>query len=102
MRHSYSLSSAPAESSEANAVGQGGGSDVEDIYVVRSVRQTQETATPFCEAAKVGFENTNNDADFLFRSTSEPNVANFYGEGRLFHSRAGVIVERCPTIPSAD
>jgi hypothetical protein len=103
-------SSAPTQTAQAVATDRAVNSGVEEIYIVRSLRQTNEVVTPACDAVKIGFENTNIDAQFLFRSiatrpsdgrlidasietvgnihtcqgtTSDPNVGNFYGEGQL-------------------
>jgi hypothetical protein len=83
---------------------------VEDIYVVRSVRQSRVTPTTFCDAANTGFANAMAEDQYLFRSTAtrasdglivdasvqtvgtihacfgslpDLSVVNFYGEGRL-------------------
>jgi hypothetical protein len=82
---------------------------VEDIYVVRSVRQSRMAPTSFCDAAKIGFPGANNEDQYILRSmttnpsdgrvvdksvqtvgtfhaciaNSDPNTQQLYAEGKL-------------------
>jgi hypothetical protein len=103
-------SSASFRSGGVAAAGRENGNDVEDIYVVRSVRQARVPTTSFCDVAKIGFANANIEDQYIFRSistrtsdglvtdasvqtvrtahacfgpTSDPNALNFYAEGQL-------------------
>jgi hypothetical protein len=97
-------------SSLSAAIGEESGKGVEDIYVVRSVRESRVQSTSFCDAAKIGFANADSEDQYIFRSistrttdghvtdasvqtvgtahacfgpTSDPNALNFYAEGQL-------------------
>jgi hypothetical protein len=105
---SSACTSVPSQT--AQAVSLPASSGVEDIYVVRSVRQTRVSPTKFCDAVKTSFDNLNAEDEYAFRSVatrtsdglitdasvqtvgtiracfgpgSDPNVLNFYGEGQL-------------------
>lgn len=83
---------------------------VEDIYVVRSMRESQVTPTEFCRQSRTGFGDANREDVYSFRSTitrasdglmtdtdvntvgrlracfgttTDPAKQNFYGEGVL-------------------
>jgi hypothetical protein len=79
---------------------------VEEIYVVRSVVESSGTATEFCARERIGFAGATGEGQLTLRSTAiqasdgrmidtnvktvgsihvcaGPNVANFYGEGVL-------------------
>jgi hypothetical protein len=103
-------STVSSRSGEAAAAGKESGQGVEDIYVVRSVRQSRIPATKFCDQARTGFENLRSEDEYVFRSistrasdglvvdasvqtvgrahacfgpTSDPEIIDFYGEGEL-------------------
>jgi len=83
---------------------------VEEIYVVRSLRLSRDTATPFCAAERTGFPNARTEDHYKFQSiavdaesgmvtdsnvktvgtlracfgpTDDPALFNFYAEGTL-------------------
>src|SRR5262249_53928042 len=82
---------------------------VEDVVIVRSVRESRGPATSFCARSRTGFENATNEDRFSLRAvvttrngvvedarsntvgsahacygtTADPSVVNFYGEGTV-------------------
>jgi hypothetical protein len=49
---------------------RGGGSQVEEIYIARSVPESQTAPTEFCAPAKTGFGNVTSERRYSFRSLS--------------------------------
>jgi hypothetical protein len=104
------ISTSVATEDSTRAPGKTPGSRVEDIYIVRSFRESRDKPTDFCSQSRTGFGDAASEDHFTFRSisirtsdgkmtdndvrtigrlracfgsTNNPTLQNFYAEGSL-------------------